>query len=97
MAAEDIMPCGGELLTPRGALVRKANRSRDSWDASKRFSANPRPGPPVLTEASSRGTLLEWLAWNDPSCRFYDEEMEREGFDPMTLEDAWEQLALTLD
>lgn len=68
----------------RAELVKRAN------DAAR---ASRRSGAPHLTINSSRGVLLDWLAWNDPNGVYSDAAMRREGYEPMTIDDAWEQLS----
>ena len=37
-----------------------------------------------------RDLLIKWLSWNDRNGIYTDEESEREGFDPITLDEAKE-------
>ena len=53
-----------------------------------------RAGAPVLDADSSRETLIAWLSWNDPNGAYTDEACVREGEPPLTLEGAWDQLAM---
>ncbi len=50
-------------------------------------------GFPKLVEGSSRETLIAWLAHNDPSGIYTDEDLRAEGEEPMTLDEAWKQVA----
>jgi hypothetical protein len=38
----------------------------------------------------NREELIAWLCWNDRNGIYTDEESEREGFEPITLEEAKE-------
>lgn len=52
-----------------------------------------RGGRPVLTGASDRETLIAWLQWNDPNGCHTDALAAVEGFEPYTLDRAWEAVA----
>lgn len=41
-------------------------------------------------ERFNRDQLIAWLRWNDPNGIYTDEDSEREGFDPITLDEAKE-------
>ncbi len=48
---------------------------------------------PRLSSDSDRETILAWLQWCDPNGCFTDELGESEGFDPLTLSEAWEAVS----
>lgn len=54
-------------------------------------------GAPVLSPDSARETLIAWMQWNDPNGVHTDELAELEGFDPYTLESAWEAFAAMIE
>jgi hypothetical protein len=56
-----------------------------------------RAGGPALTPSSSRESLIEWLAWNDPNGSYRDEDALVEDRDPLTSEEAWELVAAAID
>ena len=43
-----------------------------------------------LLERGTRRDLIGWLEWNDPNGDYSDADMEAEGLDPLTLEEARE-------
>lgn len=43
----------------------------------------------VLTRGS-RDAVIDWLCWHDPNGCYTDEDCEREGCDPLTLDEARE-------
>ena len=45
----------------------------------------------ILTEGTRRD-LIGWLEWNDPNGCYSDADMEAEGLDPLTLEEAREAM-----
>lgn len=50
----------------------------------------------MLTAASSRATLLDWLQWNDPNGAWTDARARREfgeDFEPMDLDETWGEVA----
>jgi hypothetical protein len=73
--------------------MRKDKRSEIAVAANLAGEGSRRGGAPRLTAASSRGTLLLWLQWNDPNGVYDDEAAEAEGFDPLTVDDAWDLIA----
>ena len=47
-------------------------------------------GAPHLTADSSVETLSRWLQWNDPNGAHTAARTRAEGFDPYTLDEAWD-------
>jgi hypothetical protein len=54
-------------------------------------------GAPLLRADSARENLLAWLQWCDPNGCYTDELAAAEDFDPITLAEAWDHLASTLE
>jgi hypothetical protein len=52
-----------------------------------------RAGAPPLDANSSRQTLLAWLQWCDANGCWLDELSTLEGFEPLSAEEAWEEIA----
>jgi len=52
---------------------------------------------PGISADSSRGDLIAWLSWNDPNGCYSDSDCEIEGFDPLTVDEAWEIIASQLE
>lgn len=48
---------------------------------------------PTLGLASPRELLLDWLTWADPNGRWSDNGNTRDGWEPMTLDEAWDTIA----
>jgi hypothetical protein len=49
-------------------------------------------GAPTLSSGSSREQVTAWLQWCDPNGCHTDELAGVEGFEPYTLDSAWEQV-----
>ena len=52
---------------------------------------------PRLTSSSDRETLIGWLCCVDGNGVWTDDDMRAEGWDPMSLQDAWDQIAAMTD
>jgi hypothetical protein len=66
-------------------------------EANEEASLSRRAGAPRLDADSSRETLLRWLKWNDPNGGHLDHEAKADGFDPYTLDEAWEAIDAMLE
>lgn len=54
-------------------------------------------GMPHIDSESTREDLIAWLCWCDGNGVWTDEDTVAEGGDPMTLDEAWESVALMAD
>lgn len=52
---------------------------------------------PTLTPGSTRETLITWLCTVDRNGCWTDRDMVAEGWGPMTLDEAWEQVAMMVE
>lgn len=50
-----------------------------------------------LDVGADRDTLVLWLAGNDRNGCYLDDDMVAEGWAPMTLSDAWRQVAIAFE
>lgn len=71
----------------RSQLTKHANRC--GRQSSRGFA-------PLLSIIAGVEDLREWLTWADPDGCYGDEEREREGFDPLDVETAWDLVAIVL-
>ena len=53
--------------------------------------------PKTLDTKSTREEVIAWLCGNDRNGCYSDEDMVAEGWEPMTLTEAWQQVALTFE
>lgn len=65
--------------------------------ANSASRGSSRGGAPSLTVLSSRLDLIGWLAWNDPNGVYRDEDCFAEGWEPMTLDEAWRQVEIAVE
>jgi hypothetical protein len=84
-------PTEAEQRAALTKVAERANAKVKEWYEARPLRTG---GPPRLTADSSRKDLIAWLKWNDPNGGYSDADAEREGFDPLTKEDAWEQFNL---
>jgi hypothetical protein len=86
---------------PKGIYVRRTGIDDAREDVALRANvigkASRRPGAPTLSAESSRETLLAWLQWCDPNGCHVDELATADGFEPMTIDEAWEQVTTLLE
>jgi hypothetical protein len=68
------------------------DRRRVALVANEGARGSTRLGAPRLSEESPRGEIVRWLQWNDPNGCHSDARAIAEGFDPYTLDTAWEAL-----
>jgi hypothetical protein len=78
--------CGGKI-GERKVIADQANEAL----------RGARGAAPVLSGVSTREDLIYWLGCVDRNGVWTDEDMVSEGWDPMTLDEAWEQVELMLD
>jgi len=79
-----------EFLTIRhGATAHKANETLKGADC--------RHTVPRLSARSDRETLIGWLCCVDGNGVWTDDDMRAEGWDPMSIQDAWDQVDVVLD
>jgi hypothetical protein len=78
---------------PAGFVFEEPSREDLARLANEASRASRRGGAPNLSAESSRSVLIDWLVWNDPNGTYRDADMRREGYEPMSLEDAWQILA----
>jgi hypothetical protein len=50
-----------------------------------------------LLSSGTREDIIAWLVWNDRNGIYTDEDSRLEGYPPLTLESAREQMQKTLD
>ena len=80
----------------RLTVCERANEVRCQAVMSIRARRSEGPLPPLVAVDSSLETLTMWMQWNDPNGVYYEADAcEADGYDPMTLEDAWQLLADT--
>ncbi len=73
-------------ITRANALMAANNgRSRERHDDK-----------PHINDAATREDLIDWLCWADPNGAWSDADAHAEACDPMTREEAIEQIALML-
>ncbi len=56
-----------------------------------------RKGGPLLRVISPREDLIAWLSRCDLNGVWTDEDMRAEGWDPMSLQDAWDQIEAMIE
>jgi len=79
-----------EFLTiQRSATARNANEALRGADC--------RHTAPKLSTRSDRETLIGWLCCVDGNGVWTDKDMRAEGWDPMSIQDAWDQIDVVLD
>ncbi len=81
------MTCEQEFL--RRGTARQAN---DAMRGSSCLHRVPR-----LSTHSDRETIIGWLCCVDGNGVWTDDDMKAEGWDPMSLQDAWDQVGVVLD
>lgn len=69
-----------------------AKRANDALKGSRARAYAPR-----LNAFSDREDLIGWMVCNDGNGCFTDEDSIAEGWDPMTIEDAWSLLQTILE
>ena len=76
-------------------LILRSGTARQANDAMRGSSC--RHTVPRLSTHSDRETLIGWLCCVDGNGVWTDDDMKAEGWDPMSLQDAWEQVDVVLD
>ena len=72
------------------------HRSATAHKANKALQGAGCPAPQLSTR-SDRETLIGWLGCVDRNGVWTDEDMRSEGWDPMSLQDAWDQVEAMID
>ena len=67
-------------------------RATMAW-ANEVSRTSSRLGGPILEMHSPRELLLDWLIWCDPNGRWTDRENLSDGWEPITLGEAWQAIA----
>ena len=75
--------------------IRRSATARQANDAMRGSCC--RHTVPRLSARSDRETLIGWLCCVDGNGVWTDDDMRAEGWDPMSLQDAWDQVDVVLD
>jgi len=76
-------------------LILRSGTARQANDAMRDSQCRHRV--PRLSTHSDRETLIGWLCCVDGNGVWTDDDMRAEGWDPMSLQDAWDQVDVVLD